>query len=55
MAKEDCVDIQVRNVPRILLDEFDEKVVKRLFPGGRAEAIRELMRRAIREQKHLGA
>jgi metal-responsive CopG/Arc/MetJ family transcriptional regulator len=51
MAKEDCVDVQVRNVPKKLLDDFDRIVVKPKFPGGRAEAIRELMRRAIQEQK----
>jgi len=51
MAKESCVDIQVRNIPKKLLEEFDETVVKPLFPGGRAEAIRDLMRRAIQEQR----
>lgn len=51
MAKEDCVDVQIRNVPKKLLEEFDEVVVKPLFPGGRAEAIRDLMRRAIQEQR----
>jgi len=54
MAKESCVDIQVRNIPKKLLEEFDETVVKTLFPGGRAEAIRDLMRRAIQEQKRQG-
>jgi len=51
MAKESCVDIQIRNVPKKVLDEFDEIVVKALFPGGRAEAVRDLMRRAIQEQR----
>jgi metal-responsive CopG/Arc/MetJ family transcriptional regulator len=51
MAKEDCVDVQIRNVPKKLLEEFDEVVVKPLFPGGRAEAIRDLMRKAIQEQR----
>jgi metal-responsive CopG/Arc/MetJ family transcriptional regulator len=55
MAKESCVDIQVRNVPKKLLEEFDEVVVKDHFPGGRAEAIRDLMRRAIQEQRAKGA
>jgi metal-responsive CopG/Arc/MetJ family transcriptional regulator len=55
MAKESCVDIQVRNIPKKLLEEFDEIVVKPLFPGGRAEAIRDLMRRAILEQRAKGA
>ena len=50
MAKESCTDITIRNIPRKLLAEFDEKIVKELFPGGRAEAIRDLMRKAIQEQ-----
>ena len=55
MAKESCVDIHVRNIPQKLLEEFDEVVVKPLFPGGRAEAIRDLMRRAIQDQRVKGA
>jgi len=51
MAKESCVDIQVRNVPKRLLKEFDEVVVERSHPGGRAEAIRYWMRRAIEEER----
>jgi len=54
MAKEGTVDIQVRNIPEKLLKEFDE-IVKGLYPGGRSEAIRDLMRKLIREQKDLGA
>ena len=55
MAKERCVDVHIRNIPIKLLEEFDEVVVKPLFPGGRAEAIRDLMRRAIQEQRIKGA
>jgi len=55
MAKESCADIQVRNVPKKLLEEFDKVVVEPLFPGGRAEAIRDLMRRAIQDQRTKGA
>jgi metal-responsive CopG/Arc/MetJ family transcriptional regulator len=51
MAREDCVVVPLKNVPRSLLTEFDELVVKRDYPGGRSEAIRDLMRRAIREKK----
>jgi metal-responsive CopG/Arc/MetJ family transcriptional regulator len=47
--------VQIRNVPKKLLEEFDEVVVKPLFPGGRAEAVRDLMRRAIQEQRLKGA
>jgi metal-responsive CopG/Arc/MetJ family transcriptional regulator len=55
MAKESCTDIQVRNVPNKLLKNFDEKVVKDQFPGGRSEAIRYWMRRAIEEESKKGA
>ena len=54
MAKEDCVDVQIRNVPRKLLSEFEDVVVKPNHPGGRSEAIRDLMRRAIQEQRAKG-
>ncbi len=47
----DCVNLQIRNVPLNLLTQFDETVVKKLYPGGRSEAIRDLMRKAIREQQ----
>lgn len=45
------VDIQVRNIPNGLLEEFDREVVDKLYPGGRSEAIRDLMRKAIQENK----
>ncbi|MEM2107968.1 MAG: hypothetical protein QXL10_01610 [Candidatus Bathyarchaeia archaeon] len=48
---EDCVDMQIRNVPLELLAQFDERIVKKLYPGGRSEAIRDLMRKAIQEQQ----
>lgn len=44
------MEFTVRNVPQELLEEFDAKVVEKLYPGGRSEAIRDLMRKAIREQ-----
>lgn len=50
MASEGLMDIQVRNIPEKLLKEFDE-VVKAQYPGGRSEAIRDLMRRFVRENK----
>ncbi|MCW4024953.1 MAG: hypothetical protein NWF01_07965 [Candidatus Bathyarchaeota archaeon] len=43
----------VRNVPKRLLDDFDRKVVEKSYPGGRAEAIRDYMRKAIQEHKPL--
>lgn len=51
MSKDGFIDIQVRNVPQKLLEQFDEVVVKRFYPGGRSEAIRDLMRKFIREYK----
>jgi metal-responsive CopG/Arc/MetJ family transcriptional regulator len=51
LAKENCTDVELRNIPRKLLEEFDQIVVKPLFPGGRSEAFRDLMRRAIQEQR----
>jgi metal-responsive CopG/Arc/MetJ family transcriptional regulator len=51
VARESCVDIEVLDVPVRLLQEFDELVVKQLYPGSRSEAIRDLMRRAVREQR----
>jgi metal-responsive CopG/Arc/MetJ family transcriptional regulator len=53
MAKENVVDIVIRNVPEKLLREFDEKIVKPNYPGGRSEAIRDLMRKRILERKGL--
>jgi metal-responsive CopG/Arc/MetJ family transcriptional regulator len=51
LSKEGFVDIQVRNVPVQLLEEFDKVVVKRFYPGGRSEAVRALMRKFIRDYK----
>lgn len=50
MANEGLVDIQIRNIPEKLLKEFDE-VVKEQYPGGRSEAIRDLIRKFLRENK----
>lgn len=46
------MDIQVRNIPISLLEEFD-KVVKSSYPAGRGEAIRDLMRREIEKIKNI--
>ena len=53
MTKLGCVDIQVRNIPISLLEEFDNKVVKSSYPAGRSEAIRDLMRREIEKIKNI--
>jgi len=49
LSKEGFVDVEIKNVPIKLLEEFDETVVKRFYPGGRSEAMRDLMRKFIRE------
>jgi hypothetical protein len=43
VAKEDLVDVQICNVPKKLLAEFDSVVGAKNFPGGHAEAFRDLM------------
>jgi len=53
LGKDGFADTQVRNVPQKLLEEFDETVVKRFYPGGRSEAIRDLMRKFTREYKEV--
>lgn len=49
--EETCADLIVRNVPLQLLNDFDILIVEKFFPGGRSEAIRDLIRKAIQEQK----
>ena len=49
MSKEGFVDVEIKNVPIKLLEEFDEIVVKRFYPGGRSEAMRDLMRKFTRD------
>ncbi|HLE74907.1 MAG TPA: hypothetical protein VI864_02555 [Candidatus Bathyarchaeia archaeon] len=51
MPKKECVDIQIRNVPVKLLEEFDRTIVASSYPAGRSEAIRDLMRREIDKTK----
>lgn len=41
----------VRDIPAELLREFDKKIVKPFYPGGHSEAVQDLMRKTLREQK----
>jgi len=43
--------VLVRDIPIELLREFEENIVKPLYPGGISHAFMELMRKAIQEQK----
>ncbi len=51
MTTDISFDVVVHNVPKDLLDEFDELVVKKSYPGGRSEALRDCMRKAIQEHR----
>lgn len=43
--------VLVRDIPIELLREFEENIVKPLYPRGISHAFMELMRKAIQEQK----
>lgn len=45
------VNITIYDVPAELLHEFSEKILKPYYPGGISVAIKDLMRKAIEEQK----
>jgi len=45
------VDLTIIGIPEKLLHEFCEYVVKPLYPGGISEAIMDLMKKAVEEQK----
>jgi metal-responsive CopG/Arc/MetJ family transcriptional regulator len=51
MGEVERVDIQVRNVPKQLLGDFDRIVVKPFYPGGRSAAIRDLIDKAVKAKK----
>ena len=55
MPRQGYVDIQIRNIPIRLLEEFDSIIVKSSYPAGRAEAIRDLMRREIERRNECRA
>jgi len=45
------VDLTIIGVSEELLHDFSEYVVKSLYPGGISEAIMDLMKKAVEEQK----
>lgn len=47
------MNITIYDVSAELMEEFKEKVVKPHYPYGTSQAIRDLMRKAIQEQKEL--
>jgi metal-responsive CopG/Arc/MetJ family transcriptional regulator len=50
LTSEDLIDVVVKNVPNRLLEDFDD-AIKTKYPGGRSEAIRDLMRLFVRQEK----
>ena len=45
------VNITIYDIPANLLHEFSEKVVKPYYPGGISQAIKDLMRKAVKKEK----
>ena len=43
--------LTIYDIPAELLHEFSEYVVKLYYPGGISPAIKDLMRKAVQEQK----
>ena len=43
--------LTIYDIPAELLHEFSEYVVKPYYPGGTSPAIKDLMRKAVQEQK----
>jgi len=48
------VHIAIHDIPAELLMEFCKKVVEPNYPGGISSAIKDLMRKAVKEQKQKG-
>jgi hypothetical protein len=48
---EGSVNITICDVPADLLHEFSERVIKPYYTGGITEALIDLMRKAVQEQK----
>lgn len=45
------VDLTIHDVSASLLKEFAERIIKPYYPGGVSDAIKDLIRKAIDEQK----
>lgn len=45
------VDLTLHNFSATLLTEFAEKVVRPYYPGNMSNAVKDLMQKAIREEK----
>jgi len=45
------VNITIYDIPSELVKEFSEKIVRPHYPGGISQAIKDLMRKAIKDEK----
>lgn len=51
MSKVHYVNITVYDIPVELLNQFTSMVVKSYYPGGISQAIKDLVRKAIKKEK----
>lgn len=47
---EKTVDLDIRNVPEKMLEDFDKYVVEPFYPGGRSEAMRALIEEELKKR-----
>ena len=45
------VNITIYDIPSELVKEFSEKIVRPYYPGGISQAIKDLMRKAVKKEK----
>jgi len=51
MSEPCFVNITIYDVPSELVKEFSEKIVRPYYPRGISQAIKDLMRKAIKKEK----
>ncbi len=54
MSTSGNVNFSVHNVPAELLEEFDQAIAS-IYPGGRSEAIRDLIRKFVKDRTNTEA
>jgi len=51
MSEPHFVNITIYDVPSELVKEFSEKIVKPYYRGGISQAMKDLMRKAVKKEK----
>jgi len=51
MSEVPYVNITIYHIPSELVKEFSEKIVRPYYPRGISQAIKDLMRKAIKKEK----